>query len=85
MTTTSSKDINLEKATFKVIKYLEKIYGNLGLLSFRLENVGPNTKKDIWIVDCNFYPSMGSNERVYYSVHVNVKDGTILSAKEINK
>ena len=81
----SESSVNIEKATIIVIKYLEKVYGNLGLLSFRLDSIKPNSKKDVFIVNCNFFPSMGSDERIYYKVHINIKNGQIISAEKRKK
>ncbi|MEA2003656.1 MAG: hypothetical protein U9O53_01710 [archaeon] len=77
--------VNIEKATAVVIKYLEQVYGNLGLLSFILDDIKPNSKKDVLIVNCNFFPSMGSDERIYYTVHVNIENGQIISAEKRKK
>ncbi len=77
--------IDINKATLTVIRYFEEIHGNLGLLSFRVQDVRPNSDENIWIVDCNFYPSLGNKERVYYNVKVNIKTGKINSVKQVNK
>ena len=78
----SEEEIGMEKATSIVIRYFEKIHGSLGLLSFRLENVNPNSKENVWIVECNFLPSLGSDKRVFYTVKVDINTGKLISARE---
>ncbi|MCK4634674.1 MAG: hypothetical protein KAT37_02255 [Candidatus Aenigmarchaeota archaeon] len=72
------KKVDMKKATMIVIKYFETIHGNLAILNFIVEGVRPNTTEGFFIVKCSFYPSLGSDEKVHYTVKVNIKNGAIL-------
>ena len=73
-----SKGIDANKATYLVRRYLERNFGNLGFLLFRVEQVEPNGKKDIYKVLCSLLPNIGSSERVFYYIRINIKTGKFL-------
>ena len=83
----NNKDDNMDidKATLLVINYFERIHGNLNMLSFRVGNVKPNTLDNVWIVECNFYPSLGSKNRIYYVVKVNIKEKRITLINKVEE
>ena len=72
-----SSTIDAQKATLIVKKYFSAIHDNLGLLAFKVEKVEPNSAKDVWKVSCSFYPSIGSSQRSYYMVRVNINTGIV--------
>ena len=81
----SNKVDDAGKATDIARNYLEKQHGNIGLLLFRVEEVKPNTNENIWIVVCSLFTSLGSTERAYYEIKLNVKDGKIEKVNKIEK
>ena len=74
-------DMDIEKATLMAKKYFTKIHDNLGLLGFKVEEVKKNGTRYVWLVDCSFYPTIGSSERSYYRVRININTG-IIDVKE---
>lgn len=72
------EEVDAGQATKIVRSYLEDNYGNVGLLLFRVESVRPNGDKDKFKVLCSLLPSIGSNERIYYYIRVDIKSGKLL-------
>jgi len=70
-----TRQVDMQKASVLVRSYFEKLYNNLGVMGFQIEKVYANTKKDTWIVECSLYTSMGSEQRTYYKIKVNIKTG----------
>lgn len=70
--------VDAGQATKIVRSYLEDNFGNLGMLLFKVEFVKPNGEKDKFRVLCSLLTSLGSNERSYYYIHVDIKKGIIL-------
>ena len=78
--------MDIEKATVMAKRYFTKIHDNLGLLGFKVEEVKKNGSNDVWWVDCSFYPTIGSSERSYYRVRININTGIIdVKEKDIAK
>lgn len=85
MTDATNNDMDALKITNTVKEYFEKVHGNLGLLLFKVESVKPNSKENIWIVQCSFYPSLGSAKRASYRVKVNIKTGKIEEVESVEQ
>ena len=74
--------VDAGQATKIVRSYLEDNFGNLGMLLFKVEFVKPNGEKDKFRVLCSLLTSLGSNERSYYYIHVDIKKGIILDVSK---
>jgi len=77
------EEIDVIKATTLVKEYFQNIYGNLGLLLFKIESVNPNTEANVWVVYCNFFTSLGASKRTRYKVRVNIQTGKIVDVNEV--
>ena len=76
------EEVDAGQATKIVRSYLEDNYGNLGMLLFRVESVQPNGDKDKFKVLCSLLPSLGSKERAYYYIRVDIKSGRLLDVSK---
>ncbi len=77
--------IDARKATDIARDYLTKNFGNLGLLMFRLEQVRPNTKNTNYFVTCSILSNVGSNERIFYVIKVDIEKQNILEVHQGKK
>ncbi len=73
------------KATDFARNYLERQHGNLGTLLFRVEEVKPNTKENVWVVSCSLFTSLGQTKRAYYKIKVNINSGKIEEVVRLKK
>ena len=65
-------------ATNIVKSYFESVYGNIGMLLFKVESVNPNTQENVWKVVCSLFTSLGSGKRTKYLVSVNIATHKIM-------
>ena len=73
--------MDASKATRIATKYLEGIYGNLGLQMFRLEDVRMNGAQNRYLVLCSLLTNVGGPRR-YYFIKVDVSNGNILKVSK---
>ena len=66
------------KATAIARKYLDDNFGNVGMLHYRIEDLTRNGEETQFYVICSILSAFGSQERLYYKIKVNIKDGNIL-------
>jgi hypothetical protein len=66
------------KATAIAKKYLDDNFGNVGMLHYRIEDLTKNGEETQFYVICSLLSAFGSQERLYYKIKVNIKDGAIL-------
>lgn len=64
--------VDAEKATEIAIQYLERIYGNLNMTLFRIEQVKENINPNHCYVLCSLITSLGSSKRTYYYIKVDL-------------
>jgi hypothetical protein len=73
-----TEQIDAGRATAVARNYLEKNYGNVNMLLFRIEYARPNDVKDQFHVLCSLLHSFGSVNRLYYHIKVDINDGGII-------
>lgn len=73
-----SGDMGADKATQLTRKFLEDNYGNINMLLYRIENVVRNSHENIYKVVCSILPSIGSSERVYYLLKIDIAKEMII-------
>lgn len=78
-------NINTEQAIEIVMRVLEKIYGNLGFLAFRMHSIKPNHKDGVFIVKYSFIPREDNKTRLFYESRIDIKGRNLLEAKEISE
>ncbi len=66
-------------------QYFENLNPQLGYLFFRIESISPNSDENVWLVECSFLASLGSNERLHYRLKVNSKTGVFTNVENISK
>lgn len=75
--------IDANKASSLVKNYFETTLGNLGLLRFLIESAILDEDRNVWIVRCSFFSSLGSAKRVKYEVEINAETGSFGLIKQI--
>ncbi len=65
-------------ATEIITNYLERIYGNLNMSLFRIEEVRPNGDDTKYFVLCSLITSLGSSKRTYYFFKIDIKEKRLL-------
>ncbi len=80
--TPKATEIDASKATEIALHYLERVYGNLNMSLFRIEEVRQNDDKTKYYVICSLITSLGSPKRTYYFLKVDIgTNGLILIYK----
>ncbi|MFQ5620942.1 MAG: hypothetical protein ACE5FT_03795 [Candidatus Nanoarchaeia archaeon] len=78
-------ELDAAEATRIVRAYFQEQSGPVGVLFFRVESVKPNSKEDVYIVRCSFYPAPGTPQPTRYEVKVNTKTKNIIDVQELKE
>ena len=72
------------KAAELVKKHAVSLHGTLANYSFKLLEVEPNDKKDVWKVTCEFLATAADSTPNKYLFKVNVSTGTVEDIRKIS-
>lgn len=71
------------KASLMAKDFFRKVNEDRDLIGFIVGDVKKNTQENVWKVMCGFFPTIGSQIRVFYLVKVDVAENRIISVEEI--
>lgn len=77
------KPLDAGAAALRVREMFEEVHGAYGVLGFELGSV--TRKGDEWLVECSFWPGLGTREKVSYRVRINAGTGAIIDQQKLSR
>jgi hypothetical protein len=77
--------IDANGASNLVKNYFESIMGSLNVYRFIIDSVILDNERNVWVVRCSFFPSLGSSKKVFYEVEIKQEDGSFGLVKQISE